>query len=383
MFKGLNKKNSVLFINDTFDDYHFGCSGTSLAIREKLGEMFDKLDSIPIGRATRDQNKPPLKYSQFIDKNYFLSWSKNNSDIVYKIKQCSYVVINGEGCISRYNRDTCALLYLAYAAKVYFKKKVAIINHSVFINNYVDNLSDEDQLEYERIIKLTYSVIDYSAVREYKSLLQINSLVPGKSSLSFDSLPVYIDEYFNEKPIKHSDYILVSGGNYIDETQIKSYIVNFYQHYSNEENKRKILFLYSEIKNSPCIDDMHLYRYLKSELLNYNIKIQLYKATDLDDWLSVIKNTSMLISGRFHHSIAAFMFDRPFVAFKTNTPKLEAILGMMHADDRLIDENVLLEESKRAYDIMNKKRSHSEQYLYGLTRQSLICAAYINFQFGR
>ena len=56
---------------------------------------------------------------------------------------------------------------------------------------------------------------------------------------------------------------------------------------------------------------------------------QLINANSEKEWLATIDQARLLISGRFHHSIAAAFLKTPFVALQTNTPKLDALLEML------------------------------------------------------
>ncbi|QMR46616.1 polysaccharide pyruvyl transferase family protein [Citrobacter freundii] len=50
-----------------------------------------------------------------------------------------------------------------------------------------------------------------------------------------------------------------------------------------------------------------------------------FDAKTLNDWLAVIKHAAVLISGRYHYTIAGACFGTPMIYFPSNTPKIEAI----------------------------------------------------------
>src|SRR5207244_119476 len=58
-------------------------------------------------------------------------------------------------------------------------------------------------------------------------------------------------------------------------------------------------------------------------------------AKSLEDWLSTIGAAALLVSGRFHHSLAAFSLRTPFVMLTSNTPKMNALAAMLGAPEPL------------------------------------------------
>ena len=71
--------------------------------------------------------------------------------------------------------------------------------------------------------------------------------------------------------------------------------------------------------------------------------IELCHATSEAAWLSAIPSARLLVSGRFHYSIAAAWLGTPFIALDSNTPKMDGLmqtlgLGFGCAEGRLIEE---------------------------------------------
>jgi len=56
---------------------------------------------------------------------------------------------------------------------------------------------------------------------------------------------------------------------------------------------------------------------------------ELVEARSEDAWLRAIGSAKLLISGRFHHTIAAACLGTPSIAFGSNTPKIEGMLDML------------------------------------------------------
>ena len=56
----------------------------------------------------------------------------------------------------------------------------------------------------------------------------------------------------------------------------------------------------------------------------------------MQEWLDTINHATFLVSGRFHHSIAAFCLDTPFIALNSNTHKVHAICSFLEQDSPLL-----------------------------------------------
>jgi polysaccharide pyruvyl transferase WcaK-like protein len=58
-------------------------------------------------------------------------------------------------------------------------------------------------------------------------------------------------------------------------------------------------------------------------------ELQLAEATSAREWLELLGDGSVLISGRFHHTIAAACLLTPIVCLPSNTMKIEGICSML------------------------------------------------------
>lgn len=315
----------ILLVNDTENDYHFGCTGTSRAVKKYLsqkGELQAKSYTV-IDSWT--MNPTPKTIEEFDDENFFENWQENNQQLKKDILANDVICCTGEGTISGFeNRKAAAnLLYLMYISKVRYHKKTMIINHSSFpdMNNSEIDLS---KLTY-KIYQKVYKTLDYCAVRDKLSFFILNQL-GVKVTQAFDCLPLYIKDLYQEtvqNPTLPKKYILLNGGSI------------FYQNF--DEYIQKDLWKIKETKNNKIYfilsqtgrvadDDIQCIKAIKKYNKKFLNKIRLRKIKiievhSVDEWLTTIKNANMLISGRFHHSIAAMVFNVPTIVFEGNTPK--------------------------------------------------------------
>ena len=58
-------------------------------------------------------------------------------------------------------------------------------------------------------------------------------------------------------------------------------------------------------------------------------RFTLLNATSELEWLATIAESALLVSGRFHHTIAAACVDTPCIVMESNTPKIAALLEML------------------------------------------------------
>lgn len=340
-------EQKCLFLNDTSDDFHHGSCGTSFAIIKRLNAYFSSVENLSINKI-RDIKEFPSNYEEFTNDDYMNDWIRKNPEIIEKIKNNDVIIVNGEGCFSYYkwNRQ---FAYITYLASKYFNKYVGLINTSIF---NIENQKEEKE-EWTKILGTTLNNCNFIATREHKSLINVADYTPKPIQAAFDCLPLYIDEDFKYTPTTISNYILITGGNNIP-TNYSEIIYNIIK--ENKLEDKNIYFLFSDVKTgSEGSGDIKLYETLKHNLAE-KINLELIKAHTIDEWLSLIEDAELLISGRFHHSIASYMLNTPFLALPTDTSKLESVLELIDCKNNLITNkttNIKI-PTKTTYELKNK-----------------------------
>lgn len=368
----LKKVKNILLINDTEDDYHFGCTATSYAIKNKLRQNCKTLDTISVQEIWQITN-PPKNKQEFFSKPFIKQYIQNNQQYINKIKKANKIVINGEGTILGFsNRNgTQNLLFLAYIAQL-LKKNISIINHSCF--PLLSIYSREDQPETISIYKTIYSNLSYCCVRDMRSLAILNRIGITNAKLGFDCLPIYIHSFYKECPIKYSpkSYIVLSGG--IAFAKIFKEFLEENISKITKTFKKKIIFLMSHT-TIQSYDDIELLKIIEEFNNNSNIKIDIYWAQNVNEFLSIIQNAFFQISGRFHHSIAALFFGTPFLVYASNSPKTNIFndfgdrMHTLYIDEKYdipflmqtsidspieIDKNIILELANNNFKLFQK-----------------------------
>ncbi|EIL8818399.1 polysaccharide pyruvyl transferase family protein [Salmonella enterica] len=292
----------VFLINDTEKEYHWGCYGTSSAIKDQLyANGVDVITSFSCKDGSKLENSPRKCLSvysknpliRYVSKLYFLRFFKKNLPELCKgIEESDYVIINGEGTINSIHIATRFIFFVVFLAKDVFNKKVSIINHSCY-----PKINKEKQVFY---YKNVYSRCDFIAARERRSLHIITKILNVNATLSFDSLPLSIKDLKFIPPSYYSGkYVCLSGAvNYNVENSkfISECILEKYPDH-------KIIYLVGSASGinyeEPTV--------IKS-LKQYMPKMIVHDAKSFGEWLSVIKYSEVLISGRYHYSIAAMCF---------------------------------------------------------------------------
>ena len=326
----------ALLLNDTSAWYHWGCSCTSIAIHQQLRLKWEFIQSIPI-HETNALSPIPQTTEHFDDINFFQQFEKNNPRLIQKISNASYIYINGEGTLHNINQANLGLLYLAYIARYKFNKKVSIINHSCYPN---DGQLITDSLEFN-IYQKIYRGLDYIAIREPTSL-ELMSKEGLKITQSFDCLPLFIQQHYQSAGVSKSNNIIIAGSvNWGRETilQIKQLIIQLHK-----------------TGYTPCLlvgasaftagDDIRLVNELSTVI---GTECQLTYAHSEQQWLRTIDEAQLLISGRFHYTIAAAFLNTAFIVMESNTPKITGLLEMLQSNSF-----ISVEESQLADKLLTK-----------------------------
>jgi len=326
----------ALLLNDTSAWYHWGCSCTSIAIHQQLRLKWEFIQSVPTHK-TNALAPIPQTIEHFDDINFFQEFEKNNPRLIQKVSNASYIYINGEGTLHNINQANLGLLYLAYIASYKLNKKVSIINHSCYPS---DGQLITDSLEFN-IYQKVYGGLDHIAIREPISL-ELMSTAGLKITPSFDCLPLFIQQHYQTAGVAKSNNIIIAGSvNWGKETiqQIKQLIIQLHK-----------------AGHTPCLlvgasaftagDDICLVNELSAVI---GTECQLIHAHSEQQWLRTIDEAKLLISGRFHYTIAAAFLNTAFIVMESNTPTITGLLQMLQSNSF-----ISVEESKLADKLLTK-----------------------------
>lgn len=365
----------IILINDTTNWYHFGCTGTSTAIINQIKKLNHEITTVPITETYKIKSTPNTK-AGFLNEKEYKRFIKDNYQLISTIEQYDILVINGEGTLHGKNQAPLSLLYLAYITKTKLHKNVQIINHSVYpTNGFSINSSQEHEIV--DIYTLVYNVIDFTAIREpvsYKLMTDLGI----KATESFDCLPLYIqNNYKSSFAIKPSNSeLLIAGsatwlqldilsnksGNINEYTQSLHLFKKYLQTMSDRGFSIKFLL---GAKDYPAKDELEFIKFMQDN--DFKADWIVYEAKTIEDWLNTIATASLLVSGRFHHTIAAACLETPFIPLSSNTPKMTGLINALDLNDSVIKwDNNIYNNLLRTTDIQLSENIVREEKIDGV-----------------
>lgn len=356
----------ALLLNDTSAWQHWGHGCTSLALHARLRQKYDSVVSVPL-RDTAGLAPFPATLELFADDSVYAAFTAGNAALVEKISQADVVVINGEGTLHGMSQASLGLLYLAYIAKKRLHKRVCVINHSCYPD---DNRRDATSAAYA-IYQLVYAQLDYIAVRENISSQEFTRM--GITAVqSFDALPLFIEQQYQRKPVSNEQpYIVLTGSAAWAAAELAE-IRKFITLLDAEGIRIKLLIGAAANMGN---DDIAFVQALAGSLGD---SCGFMLASSEDEWLQVIEQAQVLVSGHFHHTVAAAFLGTPIVVTAGSTPEIEGLLAMMEIA-ALFDNNAG-QLAERLFAVVMQLRAQPElNILHPERRAALLELAQLNY----
>ena len=320
---GNSSDPSCLLLNDTSAWYHWGCSCTSIALHEGIRGRGFSLQALPHYLSSRLSGLPST-LEEFRDRPRFLTWLERQPHLIEPLQRVESVVINGEGTLHGLSDSAVGLLYLAYHAKQTLGKHVQIVNHSCYPDGTAD-LSSSPALE---LYKEVYSGLDFIGIRETISAELLEQMGVRVES-TFDCLPLFLRQFFQTAPEK-DDHVILAGSVAWQPSQIPAF-AKWIESCRKKGLKVKVLVGAEAFLAG---DDVSFVSSLAAVLPQPAWELTM--ATSESEWLQHIASARLLVSGRFHHSLAAAWLKTPFLLFGSNTPKIPGLMKMLGLNNSFI-----------------------------------------------
>lgn len=305
----------VVLLNDTASIYHFGCTATSTAIESAVRALGHTLATAP--HHLLDPRSAPSKFSDLDSPAFFRSFREANGELVARINAADVVLINGEGTLHGLRPTPVVLLYLAYGAKVHLNKRVQIINHSCYPQSTREFTDAGAYALYLRV----YRAMDFVAVREWIShdLLTTLGLAARRS---FDCLPLYVEanlgSILEKSPGDEPRTALLGSSSLPDPRGVHAMGALAVRLRSQGFEVRVLSGAVSRASR-------HEQGLFESIQRCSPGACSILEVSSAVEWLRAIRSASVLVSGRFHHSIAAASLGTPFILLPSNTPKIDSL----------------------------------------------------------
>jgi polysaccharide pyruvyl transferase WcaK-like protein len=172
-----------------------------------------------------------------------------------------------------------------------------------------------------RLYRKVYEAVDFVALREPESFGLMSHA--GISAVeSFDCLPLYIARHFTTSGSRR-DEIVVAGSVALRESDVAAWTA-FAERVKARGTALRVLIGASML---PAADDAEFVRRLVRESPD---AWEVVEADRMEQWLDTLARAAVVVSGRFHHTIAAATLGTPFVLLESNTQKnagLASVLG--------------------------------------------------------
>jgi|GEM_PF-285934 len=307
----------ALLFNDTTAWYHWGCTATSLAIREQIAARGYDIEATPI-RAIYQARPAPPSIHDFDDDRFFDAFVAANPQLMRQLQDADRIVVNGEGTMHGLSENVRALLYLCYVAARRLDKPVQIINHSCYPED-APRISDPIS---NGLYRKVYAQVEYAAFREHVTL-GLMAKLGIEGALAFDSLPLTARRFRPDANVNREKRLVIAGSASADDAAAGAFAE--YARWASAQGWTTVLLCGA--RAFPAADETRFVQALARHGMPPGT--ELVNATSLEAWLGEIGRAGLVSTGRFHHSIAAFALGAPFLAASSNTAKTHALMELL------------------------------------------------------
>ena len=311
--------HGAVLLNDTRNWYHFGCTCTSLALHDLLRQRHGRVEGVPIHQ-TLALAGVPGSVAGFDDAQAFDRFAGAHAGLLAAMERSDAIYVNGEGTLHGASSAALSLLYLAHVGATRLGKPVRIVNHSCYPGG--DAHSDVGAL-YRKV----YAGADRVAVREPGSAAVMRALGIEVEE-TFDCLPLYVDRLYRPGKIDVTPYAVIAGGVTWNEHSAIG-LVTLVQHLHARGIGVRVLV---GARAFPAAEEL---RFADALLQASDGAATLLPVYNESAWLDAIAGARVLVSGRFHHTIAAAFVGTPFIAANSNTPKIGGLMRALEMDGLL------------------------------------------------
>ncbi|MBB3457269.1 hypothetical protein FHT86_005587 [Rhizobium sp. BK313] len=310
------RRGQAVFINNTAASYHWGCYATSMAIYEALINAGYSVVSFDVETTHLGFGSAPETCTPEVIAAYGEQLASVNPMAYRAISDSDLVVVNGEGTIHRFHQGPRALLStIKFATSI--GKRVHLINHSCYPSGGGDPAAPHVEEFYRECLKDAERLV----VRDTVSSLNLDRLgLPH--SVGFDCLPAFVSGLQQIPSMEAS--IVIGAASWWEPHRAASFAKNLLE--AGIDRNRRIIFLSGGFKRGPEEDPVHF-----ANMKEVIPEMEFINPPSLGEWMGWIKSAEIVVTGRFHHFIAAAAVSAPIVYSPGNTPKMDAVAEMIGA----------------------------------------------------
>ena len=341
------------FIN-TFKSSNWGGQATSSGIKHLLAKEYPDAKFTPLDLPDLPFRKIKiLRY--YYDKVLLNALLKDDQKKIISILKkmnisetifdnFTHICFNGEGAVHYKSGHLIRFMGLLYLAKLK-NKYVASINQTIDLNN---------NQKLETLISKVYNLCDFISVREpisfklakkigIKNCKLIPDAVYGLPKIENEEILSIVKKY--NLPQK---YITITGSSALKRNK-------------NSINQMSKLLQFTQdiFKDTPIVfmanakTDLYLANRLKSR---FNLNIINSKDTSYHEAIAIFAKSMLLVGGRQHPNIFAYMYKVPYVAFDGNTFKNKGVGELQNYPLSPLHWKLDFEKYKNAIDTVFKQK---------------------------
>ena len=325
----------ALILNHTGLDYHYGCLATSMALvamleRDGYGVQTISVDTIAAVAQT------PSDASDLTSRRFYDLFHDGNPAIASSIAGADIVVVNGEGTLHGMSRRARNLLYMVVVSKHFHGKLTYLVNHSFLPTDY---RSQHDAQAFA-FYQLCAQCLDGAAARVLRSHA-IYQDMGIQCVQAFDMLPLFAQSYgIVRDDTADDDDVVVLGlgvGWPPERAESLARVVKAVMPVA-----RSVALLNGAPMREPPQEDT--YPPLMAAVdTRMKTVFESSRAAGGDTeseaclWLNTIANAGLLITGRYHHVVAALAMGTPVIGVTSNTDKIESSIKLLGIHPVVID----------------------------------------------
>jgi tetratricopeptide (TPR) repeat protein/polysaccharide pyruvyl transferase WcaK-like protein len=311
------RREWVALVNDTSHWYHWGCTATSGALTAELERRGYAIERVPIS-GLQACAAAPGTLEQFDDPRVFRRFVAANAWLWRALDGVDRVVINGEGSLHGLSGHVVNLLYVAYAARRHLGKGVQIVNHSCYPDESDGSSESPAWALYARV----YSALDHVVIREPVSHERMTR-AGLTATLGGDCLPLAAAKHRAARGRLEREGVVLAGSVALREADLPAYAALG----ESLLARRVPVTILTGADLFPALEEEAFASTLAARLPGS----RRLEATSLPEWFDALAGAAAVVSGRFHHTLAAASFGTPFVLLGSNSPKNAGLAAMLDA----------------------------------------------------
>jgi polysaccharide pyruvyl transferase WcaK-like protein len=236
-------------------------------------------------------------------------------------EQASMVVLNGEGHIQANREIGLRSLFLLWYVKEHLKKPAAVIDHTTHLAGMARPIM-------QTIVQQVYPRLEVVTVRDPYSLKDLSQVGVSNAKLVPDVVfslapeagdDAHAEAWLRDNGTEAGGYFCISAGDLPMDWKSSGTQSQLFQ----------LIEQLRDLRLRPLIVAKDKY-WKEMERISAAIDGVTFGQRHDNRWLwRILKDAAFLVTGHYHHLVAAAKVGCPFIAFRTDTPKIESLFELL------------------------------------------------------